>query len=422
MIYLDHNATSPSSGEHLSRVFHALARGLGNPSSPHVAGREGSVALTQARREVAKATGFDVADVVFVSGGTEANNLGTAGVLAEAEANRAGGAAPSREGVAGTPAVFHAVTSAIEHPSVLEPLRALERAGRLELTVLPVDASGLVSVEQVFAALKPHTRLLTLMAANNETGVCLPVRAVGDALHAARWTKETSAKEPAVHVPCSHVPQATLRALHFHVDGVQAFGKLPSAEWISEGVDSVSLCAHKVGGLPGIGALCLRRGRRYVPAFRGGAQEKNRRAGTENLAGIVSLGMVAADINSPQWWNRVGAVREKMEALRAGLALLPQVRIHTPAQGILPNTLNFSVVEKRLRGEDVLMELDMRGVCASSGSACSSGANLPSKVLVALGCSDREARDAVRLSLGMGTTSAEVEQALGLLRAVLSRP
>ncbi len=412
MIYLDHNATSPPTGEHLSRVFHVLARGLGNPSSPHAAGREASVALTKARHEVARATGFEVSDVVFVSGGTEANNLGTSGVLAECEASHA------RGGEGSWPGLVHAVTSAIEHPSVLEPLRALEGAGRLALTVLPVDAEGRLRVEDVFGALRPSTRLVSLMAANNETGVRLPVRAFGEALNAARWAKDHFATfAPGL---LTEVPQSTLRALHFHVDGVQAFGKLPREEWVSAGVDSVSVCAHKVGGLPGVGVLCLRRGRRYVPSVRGGAQEKNRRAGTENLAGIVSFGLVAGEIAEPGWWTRVASMKEKLAAFRAGLADLPTVRMHTPRHDVLPNTLNFSVVGSVLRGEDVLMELDMRGVCASSGSACSSGANLPSKVLVALGCSEREARDAVRVSLGLKTTAAEVDSAVSLLRSLLA--
>jgi cysteine desulfurase len=407
-IYLDHNATSPAGGDHLSRVFHVLARGPGNPSSPHAAGREASVALTTARREIARQTGFDPGDVIFVSGGTEANNLGTTGVLAAVALPR-GEAGDSSE-------TIHAITTAIEHPSILEPLRAWEAQGQLALTVLAVDAEGRVAKEEIFAALRPQTRLVTLMAANNETGVVLPVRAFADALHEARWGKA----EVSPQGLSAQVPRETLRALHFHVDGVQAFGKLPAAHWLGAGVDSVSLCAHKIGGLPGIGVLCLRRGRKYVPAQRGGAQEKNRRAGTENLAGVLSLGFLAADMALPAWWERVAQMADLLDQLRAGLADLPAVVWNTPRGEILPNTLNFSVVHPTLRGEDVLMELDMRGICASSGSACSSGANLPSKVLTALGRSDRQARDAIRLSLGRGNTAEEVRAALSVLHEILA--
>jgi len=415
-VYLDHNATSPASREHLAEVFCVLEQGPANPSSPHAAGRDASVAVTAARRSLAQAIGFDVAEIVFVSGGTEANNLATAGVLAHSSEDQGKG-----KGV-------HAVTSGVEHPSILEPLREAQRTSGVSLDVLAVSDQGDLKVDAIKSALRPDTRLVTLMAANNETGVILPVKAFGDWLHQARWAKTPDADLFAGLA--EGVTRESLQAMHFHVDGVQAFGKLPTSEWISPGVDSVSLCAHKLGGLPGVGALALRRGRRYVPGLRGGAQEKNRRAGTENIPGIVSFGLVARAVSGPAWWTSLENVAALRDELRAGLEALaarpgaPCLIWNTPRENILPTTLNFSVAPPRdsvalknaaLRGEDVLMQLDMRGVCASSGSACSSGANLPSKILLALGRSDREARDAVRLSLGVSTIRADVEFALAAL-------
>ena len=409
-VYLDHNATSPSPRAHLQALAELIESTQGNPSSPHSAGRGAHVALTEVRKKLAHALGFDVAEIVFVSGGSEANNLGTAGVLRAREASLE---------------TAHVVCSALEHPSIVEPLDFLVRTKglhggvekSLEKSVLPVNSWGHLSAQTVVESLRPETALITLMAANNETGSVLPVREFGEWLHRRRWAtdRELLVPHPLDAFLDARVTRDQLRALHFHVDAVQAFGKIPHSEWASPGFDSVAVCAHKLGGLSGIGALALRRGRKFQPLVLGGAQERSRRAGTENLAGVLSFGLVLEQIEGPNWWTQIEAMRAKMGRLRAGLAQYNSVLFNSPIENALPNTLNFCVQGPKVRGEDVLMELDMQGICASSGSACSSGANMPSKVLLALGRTPEQAKNGVRMSLGVGITDSQIDRTLAVL-------
>ncbi len=374
----------------------------GNPSSPHGAGRAASVLITEARRAVAQSLGADVGEIIFVSGGSEANNLCTAGVLRAQNSSQC-----------------HAIMSAVEHPSVREPLEYYfsqeQNRAPENLQILNVDSDGRLNLEQIIAALKPTTRLVTIMVANNETGTCQPVKEFAQWLHDVRWVKD-----PRYFELPNDLTIEILRELHFHVDAVQAWGKIPASEWFLPGVDSCSMSAHKLGGLSGIGALCLRRGRRFQPAIRGGAQERSRRAGTENLIGILSMGIVAGQIQLPQWWQKVENTSALLQKLYIELSGLPGVLFNTPKDNRLPNTLNFCVepAAAKVTGEDILMELDMQGIAASSGSACSSGANLPSKIIAAQGRSALLARNAIRLSLGMQTSVADVEQCIQALQQI----
>lgn len=410
-IYLDHNATSPPTKEHLSALFDKLTKCLGNPSSPHSIGREASVALTEARRSVAKALGVDVAEVIFVSGGSEADSLGTVGVLRQNDI-------PINK--------QHAITSSMEHPAIKESLEYLNSVEGLNLTILNVGSEGFVSLIDVIKSITPQTTLLTIMAANNEIGNIQPVKKIGDYLHYKRWGILTDPNDKLEFDNLSlqltdGITIDIFRKLHFHVDGVQAFGKIPSSDWLSVGVDSCAISAHKLGALQGVGALFLRRGRKFKPFVLGGAQEKNRRAGTENLPGIISFGLVAKNLFTKEWNMQLNAMDVLRRSLFNKLVKLPNVTMNSSIDNVVPNTINFSVFGKGFKGEDLLVELDMQGVCASSGSACSSGANLPSKVILALGKSADLAKNAIRLSLSPSTTEEEINTIFYLLQNYFSR-
>lgn len=412
-VYLDHNATSPADPAHLAEVFAALQKCGGNPSSPHAAGRASSVALTDARRRIAATLTVEPSEVIFTSGGSEANNLATTGVLAAVGKPLSG---------------LHAVTSAVEHPCVLEPLKALQEHQGLQLTILPVDSDGRISPEQLVSSIRAETALVSVMSANNETGALQPVHEFAEWLNSARW-KKTALGQDWRQSQQSDWPQwargldaavtrPQLQSLHFHVDAVQAYGKIPAGGWWSQGFDSASLCAHKIGGLSGTGVLILRRGRKFRPLILGGAQERSRRSGTENLSGILSFGLIAQKLQNPVWWEQVTLMAARKEKLMQSLAAFPDVTLNTPKTGGLPNTVNFSVDGKKRRGEDVLLELDLRGFYASSGSACSSSANRPSHVLLAQSSNAEIARNAIRISLSPATTDDDIEALLAALREI----
>lgn len=412
-VYLDHNATSPASSEHLSAVFSRLRSVSANPSSPHAAGRAASVALMDARKQVARSVSVEPSEVIFVSGGSEANNLATSGVL---------------QGLSKNISELHAICSAIEHPCVLEPLKFLRDRHGLQLTILPVDQNGRISLDELVRSLRPSTVLVSVMVANNETGAVQPVFEFAEWLHFSRWLKlkpgqawrEAQEQEWPVWATglSPEVGQSQLQSLHLHVDAVQAYGKIPTAEWWSQGYDSASICAHKLGGLAGIGALILRRGRKFQPLVLGGAQERSRRAGTENLCGVLSFALVAQAIMNNDWWAKMSILAVRRDRLIAALADFEHLLVNTPKEKALPNTINFSVDGRDKRGEDVLLELDMRGFYASSGSACSSGANRPSHVLMAQHGQPEIARNGIRISLSPDTSDHDVDQLLAALREI----
>lgn len=409
-LYLDHNATSPPSQAHLQVLFAKLAACAGNPSSPHAFGRQASVALTEARRSVAKALGGDASEIIFLSGATEANNFATAGVL-HAQAKPL--------------SLQHVVTSSIEHPSILEPLRFLQSKESLQVSFIAPNPQGFVSLKNIISAFTEHTTLVTLMAVNNEIGTIQNVKLLGEYLHFKRYGTKSNAHDSEIFLELdsalsTEVTKEQLQKLHFHVDAVQALGKLKHSEWLSLGVDSCSVSAHKLGGLQGCGALFLRRGRRYQPLVLGGAQEKNRRAGTENIPGIVSFGLVCQALEIADWWNNITKMDAQRHRLQEVLSHFSNVHLCSSLERGVPNTVHFCVkpsAERKVsQGEDFLVNLDLNGFYASSGSACSSGSNLPSQVLLALGLSAQDAKNAVRISLSHEITDADVERLIAFLR------
>jgi cysteine desulfurase len=363
MIYLDYNATAPLRGGVLEAMLPYLRQATGNASSAHAAGRAARAAVERARRAIAAAIGAQPSEIVFTSGGTESNNLALLGTVPE-------------------PRGAHLVVSPIEHSSVLGPVRELERRGA-QVTWLPVDGDGRVRPEDVSVALRPETALVSVGWANNEIGTVQPIAAIGAVCRA--------------------------RGVLLHVDAVQAFGKLP----IDVGpLDLCALSAHKLGGPIGVGALFLRRGRRLRPLAFGGEQERGRRPGTENVAGVVGF---AAALAAP----RLGGTAERRERLWRAISSVAGVRRHSPAADSVPNTLNVGF--SGVRGEALVAALDLEGVAVSVGSACAAGSGEPSHVLLATGRSAAEARGGVRFSLGPESTAEEIDAAAVAVRRVVER-
>jgi cysteine desulfurase len=366
-IYLDNNATTPLHPAVLEAVGASLRDVFGNASSIHKEGQSARRAIEDARESVARLIAAEARDVIFTSGGTESNNAAIFGA-------------------AGHGGRHHIVTTAIEHPSVLEPVAELERRGH-EVTIVPPLRSGVVDADAVIAALRPETRLVAVMLANNETGVIQPVAEV------ARVCRE--------------------RSIHVHCDAVQGAGKI-DVDVSALAVDTLSLSAHKLHAPKGIGALYVRRGLALDRHVLGGAQERRRRAGTENVPLAVAFG-VAAEIARDR--TDVGALRDALESeLRAtGFPII----INGAAVPRIPNTSSVTFIGADAEG--IVIGLDLSGVAVSTGAACSSGRVEPSHVLLAMGLTAEEARSTIRFSLSRFTTADEIEQTVKLLREIVPR-
>jgi cysteine desulfurase len=379
LVYLDHAATTPLRAEVRAAMVAALDL-LGNPSSIHGPGRRAREAVERARREVAELVGAAPEEIVFTSGGTEGDNLAIRGLALGAREAR-------RSGLGGRPA--HVVSSAIEHPAVQGALDELLREG-FAVTRLPVGPGGELAAASLAAALRPETVLVTLAAANHELGTVYPVGEL------AAIARDGGAL--------------------FHTDAVQAAGKIPFGAGRGH-LDAATLSAHKIHGPKGVGAVYVRRGLDLHPLVRGGHQERERRAGTENLAGIAGFGEACrlARQDREESAARVGALRDRLEAR---LLAIPGARVHGAGRRV-PGTLN--VAFEGAQGGLVLVGLDLEGICVSTGSACTSGSLAPSPVLLALGLPPERAREAVRFSLGRDTTEAEIDRAAEVTAAVVAR-
>jgi cysteine desulfurase len=370
--YLDHNAITPVRPEAEAAVVAAL-HAFGNPSSVHAAGREARALLDEARARVAGALDASPRDVVFTSGATESAMLALRGAL---------GAAP-----AGRNAL---VVPAVEHPCVLDLAHALERSGT-PVRVVPVDRRGVVDLGAFSRALGPDVALACCMLANNETGVLQPVAEAADLAHAA--------------------------GALFFCDAVQAVGKI-AVSIPALRADLAALTAQKFGGPRGAGALWIAPGVRLAPVA-GGHQERGRRAGTENLPGVAGMGaaLTAAVAALPGEGARLGRLRDRLEA--GLLAAVPGARVNGAGAERLPNTLSIQFPGGD--GEALLMALDLEGICASAGAACTSGSTTPSHVLSAMGLSVDEARATLRLSLGWTSRDADVDHALRVMPGLVGR-
>jgi len=373
IIYLDNAATTAVRKEVLDAMLPWFIEHYGNPSSIHSVGRDAKRAVENARKQVAMAIGAQPQEIYFTGGGSESDNWA---IRSAAEMLQSKGK--------------HIITSSVEHHAVLHTCEYLEKKQGCRVTYLPVDEDGRVNPDDVKAAIAEDTVLITIMAANNEIGTLQPIAEIG------RIAKEAG--------------------VLFHTDAVQAIGAIPVDvnEW---NVGLLSLSAHKFHGPKGVGALYIRKGVRMNNLIYGGAQEKNLRAGTENLASIVGLGKAIelATAELPAHAARMTMLRDKL--IRGILETIPDVRLNGHATQRLPGNVNVSV--RYIEGESLLMRLDLAGVEASSGSACTSGSLDPSHVLLAIGLPHEIAHGSLRLSLGNGNTDADVDYVLKVLPGIV---
>ena len=370
-VYMDNAATTPVSPAVLEKMLPYFSECYGNANSIHSTGLDARKALNAARKKVAAALNCNPEEVYFTSGGSESDNWALKGV---AFANRKKG--------------NHIITSAIEHHAILHTCEWLEKQG-FEITYVPVDADGLVNPADVEAAITDKTILISIMAANNEIGTIEPIEEIAKIAHA------------------HHVL--------FHTDAVQAIGAI-SVDVRAIGCDLLSLSGHKFHGPKGVGALYIKQGTRIDNLIHGGAQERGRRASTENVAGIVGMAeaIELATANIPEKAARISALRDQ---LIDGLTALPYVRLNGHRTKRLPGNVDVSV--RFIEGESLLLRLDLAGVAASSGSACTSGSLDPSHVLLAIGLPHEIAHGSLRLSLSDTTTQEEVDYVLSVLPGII---
>jgi cysteine desulfurase len=373
--YFDHNATTPPDPAVVEIVARALQEDFGNPSSVHYFGQRAKALLDEARSSVADLIGAEPAEVVFTSGGTESDNLairGAADVL-DATGRR------------------HLITSSIEHEAVLNTVKALSRRG-WSVTLLPVDASGIVSPAVLDTLVTDQTALVSVMHANNEIGTVQPIRELAAVAHA--------------------------RGALFHTDGVQSVAKIP-VDVTSLGVDLLSLSAHKFNGPKGAGALWVKRGTRMVATMTGGKHERNRRGGTENVPGLAGLGVAARLARQKLATDslRLAALRDRLE--HGIVAAVPGTIVNGALTPRVPNTTNISF--DGVEAESLLIALDLEGFAVSTGSACSSGTLEPSHVLRAMGLPTHRTQNSIRFSLGAGNNEAQVDALVAKVPSVVDK-
>jgi cysteine desulfurase len=367
---MDSNATTPV----LPEVFEAMRPyffdGFGNASSIHHHGQHARAAVERARDSVAKLLNCRAAEVVFTSGGTEGDNLALFGLLHEGD---------------------HLITSSIEHHAVLNSAETLRKRG-VDVTFVPVDSRGLVNPDDVRAATKPNTKLISIMMANNETGVLQPLEEIGR--------------------------MATEADVYFHTDAVQAAGKV-EIDVKKIGCDLLTIAGHKMHAPQGTGALFVSKGTIVQPLLYGGNHERQRRAGTENLPGIVGLGKaaeLAADGFRHGSVEQIAAMRDRMQS---AITDLDETVVNGAGAPRVPNTTNIQI--NHIEGEALVIALDLKGLAVSTGAACSSGAIEPSHVLTAMGLTPDEARSSLRFSLGKHNTEADVDYAIAVIPEVVER-
>ena len=370
-IYLDNNASSPVLPEVVEAMRPYFGDRFGNASSIHHHGQETRAAVERARDSVASLLGCRVQEIVFTSGGTEGDNLAISGLTGEGD---------------------HVITSSIEHHAVLHACRHLEEMG-CEVTWLPVDSRSLVDPDDVRRALRPNTKLISIMTANNETGVLQPVEDIGKI--------------------------AAEADVYFHTDAVQAAGKVP-INVKNIGCDALSISGHKMHAPQGVGALYVRRGTHLQPLFYGGRHERSRRAGTENVPGIVALGK-AAEL-AMQGFERgddkkMSALRDRLQ--QGILAQVEEAAVNGEGAPRVPNTSN--IYFDHIEGEAMVISLDLKGLAVSTGAACSSGAIEPSHVLTAMGLRADRARASIRFSLGKQNIDEDIDFALALVPEAVAR-
>ena len=373
-IYFDNAATTRMRDEVLTAMLPYMQNAYGNPSSIYRVARESKIAIEKAREQVAAAIGAEPSEIYFTGSGTEADNWA---ILSIAQNNKSKG--------------NHIITTNVEHHAVLHTCEYLEKNG-FEITYLSVDEDGLIDPKDVEAAIRPETILISVMYANNEIGTIQPIAEIGKIAGSKKIT--------------------------FHTDAVQAIGHVPINVG-EENIDMLTLSAHKIYGPKGVGALYVKRGVAIRPLIHGGGQERNRRAGTENVAGIVGLGCAIELISAemPEENGRISALRNF--TIDAILNAVPYSRLNGHRDKRLPGNVNISF--EFIEGESMLLMLDMKGIAASSGSACTSGSLDPSHVLLAIGLPHEKAHGSLRITFGRDNTKEEAEALIEVLPPIVQR-
>jgi cysteine desulfurase len=373
-VYLDHSATTPVDPEVAELIMTYYTSKFGNPSSIHAFGREAKKGLEDARQQIATLIGAQPEEIVFTSGGTEADNMALIGA---ALANQKKG--------------NHIITSAVEHHAILDTCKYLEKQG-FKLTILPVDEDGLLSVEAVEKALTPETILVSIMHANNEVGTIQPIEEIGKLLQG--------------------------KGIIFHVDAVQSLGKIP-VNVNDLGVNLLTASSHKIYGPKGVGCLYIRKGTRIQSLVHGGSQERKRRSGTENLPGIVGFGK-ACELAGQRMEADSAMIADLRDRLMKGIFdKIDHVKLNGHPTKRVPTNLNVSF--EFIEGESLLLSLDMKGIAGSSGSACTSGSLDPSHVLLSMGICHEIAHGSLRLTLGRENTVEDVDYVLEVLPEIVTR-
>lgn len=374
IIYLDHAATTPVDPEVLDAMLPYLKDKFGSASTLYSLGREAREAVEEARGQVAELISAQPEEIYFTAGGSESDNWAIFGVAA----------AKAKKGK-------HIITSRIEHHAVLEPCHTLEKQG-YSVTLLDVNANGLIDLDQLASSITGETVLITVMHANNEIGTIEPVEQIG------AMAQETG--------------------VHFHTDTVQSVGHIP-VDVNAINCDSLAISAHKIYGPKGVGAMYIRKGSRVEKLIRGGGQENNRRAGTHNVPGIVGLGK-AAELARLRMSEEAAKTARLRDMLIEGIeSRIRDVKLNGDRVKRLPNNVNFSF--EGIEGESMILLMDMNGICVSSGSACTSGSLDPSHVLMALGLKHEQAHGSLRMTLGKDNTEADIEKVLDTLPGIVQR-
>ena len=387
-IYFDHSATTPVDPQVLRAMLPYLKNDFGNASSLHFLGQRARAGVEKAREQVAKFLVCEPKEIIFTSGATESNNLALIGFVRRARALD-----PKRK--------VHVITSAIEHPAILEVCRELKKE-EVDVTFLPVSHAGLVRVEDVKKAIRPETILISIMYVNNEVGTVQPIREIGKFIRETNLSREKQNK------------------IYFHTDAVQA-ANFCDCRVDFLGVDMLSLSAHKIYGPKGTGILFVREGTPLFPIIFGGHQEWGVRSGTENVAGIVGLGKAVELLNQK---SKLKSQNLKIKKLRDKLVReiskkIPDAILNGDLEHRVPGNLNFCF--KNVEGESILLMLDMEGIALSTGSACSSGSLEPSHVLTAMGVSPIISHGSVRITLGKNNTEEEVRRLVKILPGIVAR-
>ena len=380
-IYLDHAATTYVDPRVLEVMLPYFSDIYANPSSFHTPGLRSKEAVIEARTAIAKCVNARESEIIFTSGGTESNNLAILGTI---RAHAAMGK--------------HVITTAIEHHSVLETLMHYQKTGEIELTILPVDRDGIVSVKSVEEALRPDTILISVMMANNEIGTIQPIADIGRAL--LKWRKEHTTTFP-----------------YFHSDACQAGGTL-DLDVLQSHLDLMTVNSSKIYGPKGIGMLYIRRGVKITPMIRGGGQEQNLRSGTENVPGIIGFA-TALTLAQAEKETENARLTKLRDRLIEGLLMIPKTRLNGHATKRLPNNANISFID--IEGEAAVLYLDAEGVYVSTGSACASASLDPSHVILATGLSYEGAHGSIRFTLGKRTTAEDIERVIKVMPGVVEK-